>query len=130
MAKSHGKNGKVKLSTNVVAETTKWSLNETVDFADSTAQGDAAMTHLTGIPGWSGSIEALYDPADTNGQAALTIGASVSVELYHDGDAAGKTYRSGTASVTGIQLDSAMGDVNKIVFTIQGNGPLASGTVA
>ena len=51
MGVSHGKNGKVKLSANTVAETTKWTLSESVETADSTAQGDAAKTHLTGIPG-------------------------------------------------------------------------------
>ncbi len=129
MGTSHGKEGKVKLGTDTVAETTKWSLTQTVPVADTTAQGDTAATHIAGIPNWSGSVEALYDPADTNGQAALTIGASVSLKLYPDGDASGKTEQSGTATVTSIQQDSDVGDANKIVFSFQGNGALATATV-
>ena len=73
MAVHHGKNGKVKLTTNAVAEVTGFSVNETVGVSDTTSMGDTALTHLTGIPGWTASIDGNYDPADTNGQAALTI---------------------------------------------------------
>ena len=129
MAVHHGKNGKVKLSTNAVAEVTKFSVNETVSTADSTAMGDAAMTHLAGIPGWSAKVEANYDPEDTNGQVALTIGASVTVGLYSDGDGASKKYLSGTATVTGLSYDADMGDIVKFSADLTGNGALSVATV-
>lgn len=130
MAVSHGKNGKVKLSSNTVAETTKWTLSESVDVADSTAQGDAAMTHLAGIPAWSATVEGRYDPADTNGQVALSIGASVTPQFYTDTDASGKTYKTGTATVVGINWESDMGGVNSFSVNLTGNGALTTTTVA
>ncbi|MEX3009005.1 hypothetical protein [Hoeflea sp. TYP-13] len=130
MGVSHGKNGKVKLGANTVAETTKWTLSESAAAADTTSQGDTAQTHLTGIPGWSAQVEGWYDPADTNGQSALAIGASVSIEFYTDTDGSGKTYKSGTASVTDIQWESAMDGTNSFSISLQGNGALATATVA
>lgn len=130
MAKHHGKNGKVKLTTNVVAETTKWSITETVAVADSTAQRDAAQTHLASIPGWSAQIEGWYDPADADGQAALTIGASVTIGLYSDGDGIGKTYKTGTATITSIGHESDMGATTSFSCSLQGNSALSSTTVS
>lgn len=129
MAVHHGKNGKVKLTSNTVAETTRWTLSETVETADTTAQGDTAQTHIAGIPGWSGTIEGNYDPADTNGQSALTIGASVTIGFYSDGDGAGKTYFSGTATVTGISREVSMNDRVTFSINVLGNGTLTKSTV-
>lgn len=130
MAVHHGKNGKVKAGANVVAETRKWTLNQNVEVADTTVQGDAALTHLPGIPGWNGSIEALYDPADTTGQGVFIIGASVVLGLYSDGVAATKKYHTGTATITSIAEEVDMGAAVKVTFNFQGNGPLTTETVS
>lgn len=127
---THGKNGKVKLGSNLVADTTKWTLNISVETADTTSQGDSWQSHLSGIPAWSGSCDALTDMGDTNGQNALTIGASVSIGFYHDGDGTGKKYYSGTATVTGINTESDMKAANKVSFSFQGNGALTVETVS
>lgn len=129
MSVHHGKNGKAKIGSSLIVETTKWSLEETVDSADTTAQGDAARKHLTGIPGWSGSIDGNYDPSDATGQEALTIGASVVLGLYSDGDAAGKVYRTGTASITGITREVPVGGQVTVSFSFQGNGALTRSVV-
>ena len=130
MAVHHGKNGKVKIGSVAVASVQKFSVNQNIEVADTTTMGAAWQTHLTGIPGWSGSVECLYDPADTNGQVALAIGDSVTLGLYTDGDASGKKYLSGTASVTSIPIETDMKGAVKISFNFQGNGPLDSATVA
>lgn len=130
MAVHHGKNGKVKLGSDLVASTQKWSINQNVETADTTVQNDTWQSHLTGIPAWSGSVEALYDPADTDGQVALTIGESVSIGFYSDGDATGKKYFSGTASVTSIPVEADMKGPVKISFNFQGNGALTVSTVS
>ena len=130
MAVHHGKNGKVKLTTNVVAEVTKFSISQTVGDSDTTAMGDTDQTHLVGIPGWTGKIEGNYDPADTTGQNALTIGASVTVGLYTDGDGSGKKYFSGTASVVAINREAAFTERVTFAIDVKGNGALTSSTVA
>ncbi|MBB4277027.1 hypothetical protein [Rhizobium mongolense] len=130
MAVHHGKNGKVKIGANAVAAVQKWSVNQNIEVADTTVMGDSWQTHLGGIPGWSGSAEALYDPADTNGQVALEVGDSVSLGLYSDGDAVGKKYYAGTATVTSAATETDMKGAVKITFNFQGNGALAISTVA
>tara|TARA_R110000751_G_scaffold146094_9_gene250018 strand:+ start:21304 stop:21693 length:390 start_codon:yes stop_codon:yes gene_type:complete len=129
MGVSHGKNGKVKLSGNVVAEVKKWSVSENVAASDTTVMGDAAQTHLTAIPIWTAQVEGLYDPSDANGQSALTIGASVVPEFYTDTDESGKTYKTGTASVLDIQWESSVEGVNTFSISLQGNGVLTTATV-
>ena len=130
MTVHHGKNGKVKIGANAIGHVQKWSVNQNVEAADTTAMGASWQTHLTGIPGWSGSVECLYDPADTTGQVALEIGDSVTLGLYSDGDAATKKYFSGTASVTSIPVETDMKGPVKISFNFQGNGALTIETVS
>lgn len=128
MAATHGKNGSVKIGSDTLGETTKWSLNINTETADTTTQGDTWQSHLVGIAGWSGSCDALFDQADT-AQAALEVGDSVTLGFYWDGQGSGKKYYSGTASVTGIQPESDMKGPNKVSFSFQGNGALAISTV-
>lgn len=130
MAKHHGKNGKIKVSTNQVAEVTAWTITETVGVSDTTAMGDAAQTHLTDIPGWTAQVTAHFDPADTNGQNALTIGASVTIGVYSDGDASGKTYFTGTASVTNIGRSGALTGAVAFTADLTGNGALSRQVVS
>jgi hypothetical protein len=129
MAKRHGKEGVVKIGANTM-KTTKWTLEESVDVADSTAQGDTAKSHLVGIPGWSGSADAWMDKTEATGQGALTIGASVTLNLYDDGVGAGQTYHSGTATVTRISRNVDIGSTISVSFAFEGNGALTHPTVS
>lgn len=130
MAVHHGKNGKVKLTTNVVAEVTTFTVTGTIGDSDTTSMGDTAQTHIVGIPGWTARVEGNYDPADTNGQVALTIGGSVTVGLYTDGDATGKKYLSGTASIVGKSVSASFSERVTFSVDLKGNGALTSSTVA
>lgn len=129
MGTSHGKNGRVKVSATLVAETRRWRVNQNVPFADMTAQGDSGQTHHTGIPVWTAEVEASWNPADTNGQEVMSIGAEVEVEFYPDGTSSGKTYMSGTASVVDRGIESAHDDGNRVTVTLQGQGVLSQTTV-
>lgn len=130
MATSHGKDGIVKIGANTVAETQSWSLTETIETVDNTAQGADVRTHLVGQSSWTASVSAYLDPSDTNGQEALTIGASVTINLYPAGDQAGDREYSGTATVTSVSPNSEMSSVNSVSFELQGNGALTKGAVA
>jgi hypothetical protein len=129
MATHHGKHGVVKVGANVVAEVDRWNVRETIPTEDDTAQGDTAQTHLVGIPGWNGSLMCHWDETDTNGQQAMTIGASVTLNLYPEGSGAGATYKTGTATITEIGIEVAKGGVVSREFNFLGNGPLAEQTV-
>lgn len=129
MATHHGKNGVVKVGTYSVAEVRGWNVTEQVDTVDTSVQGSTAKTHMTGIPEWSGDMECFWDETDTNGQQALTIGTSVTLNLYPEGAGAGATYKTGTASIT--QVGMAVPHDGGVMrsFNFQGNGALSEAIV-
>ncbi len=129
MASHHGKEGVVNVGANSVAEVIEWSVDEEVDIVDSTPMGTAAATYVTGTTRWNGSIKCFWDETDTNGQQALTIGASVTLNLYPEGTTSGDTYATGTALVTGISIPVNKDSMTERSFTFQGTGALTWGTV-
>jgi hypothetical protein len=63
------------------------------------------------------------------GQGALTIGASVTLNVYPEGDASGDTYYTGTAIVTGVTRSSSFDGLVEASITVQGSGALTATTV-
>lgn len=129
MAIHYGVGGVAKLGSDVIAAITQWSTSETIETIDTTVIGATSHTHIVDVSEWSGALEAQYDTADTDGQLALTIGSSVTLKLYDDGTASGKKYKSGTATVTGVSLDTSVSSIVSISFSFKGNGPLTTLTV-
>ena len=126
----HGKEGVVKVGTNTVAETQSWTLNETTDVAETTAQGEDDKTYITGQSGWTASVSAQLVPTDTSGQGALTKGASVTIKLYPAGAASGDAERSGSAIVTSVSETSERTGIVSVSLELQGTGALTKGTVS
>lgn len=132
---THGNNGSLYVGANAMAELRSWTLNEEARPADSSVLGAQYDTHnnndnvLSMPKSWSGEATAFWDPTDTNGQEAMVIGASVTLNLYPAGNTSGKTYKTGTATVTaaGLAVNKA-GNVEK-TFRFQGNGTLTQSTV-
>lgn len=125
----HGKDGVVKVGLNAVAETQSWTLNESADVAETTAQGDTDKTYIAGQQGWTASVTAQLDPTDTTGQGALTKGASVTLNLYPAGDQLGDAEYSGSAIITSISTSSERSGIVSASFEAQGTGALTKGTV-
>lgn len=132
MATHWGNEGTVKIGSNAVAEITEYEFTETVQPVDDTAMGDSYKTHIagSGIKEWSGSMTCHWDETDTNGQVAMTPGASVTLNLYPEGATSGDVYWSGTASITersqSVKMD---GETIQATFQFLGNGVLTRGTV-
>lgn len=129
MTVRHGKEGKVKFSTNAVAEIVRASVNEQVAVGDTTAMGDSWQTHVAGIPSWTADIECRHDPDDTNGQAAATIGSEVTLGVYLQGDDNGRNYVTGTATIISKTKEGSFDGVPTFSFQVQGNGALTESTV-
>lgn len=128
-----GHEGLVKVGANTVAEITEFAFTEKVSPVDDTSMGDAARTHIagSGIIEWSGTMTAHWDETDTTGQGALTVGASVTLNLCPEGYTTGDKYWTGTASITERTQETKMdGDTIKCSFGFQGNGVLTLSTVA
>ena len=129
MATHKGSEGLVKIGNNTVAEVTGFSFDETADTIEDTALSDSARTYVTDYTSSSGSVDCMWDETDTTGQGAMTIGASVTLNLYPEGADSGDTYYSVTALITGITRANAMGSMVTASFSFQGTGAVTSTTV-
>lgn len=129
MATHSGSEGTVKVGSNAVAEIRSYSIEESADTLEDTSMGDTARTYKPSLTTFSGSLDVLWDETDTTGQGALTIGAEVTLNLYPEGDAAGDTYYTGSAIVTGRTITGSFDGLVEMSITVQGNGALTESTV-
>jgi hypothetical protein len=130
MANHHGSEGVIKSGTNAIAEVISFSITETAAFANDTILSDTATTtNATAVTSWSGSMEVNWDETDTNGQAGLTIGASVTIKVCPEGYASTDTYLTGTARITERSISTSPGEVVKATIAFQGSGALTTTTV-
>jgi hypothetical protein len=130
MANITGNAGKVEIGANTVAEVLSFSLTEGVNVIDDTVIADAADTHQVGTTNWSGSVSCFWDDSDTNGQEAMTIGASVTIHLVPEGAGTGNIDFNGTASITSIERAVANNAIVTANFSFQGSGALTRTVLA
>lgn len=130
MANYTGNSGSVLIGTNTVAEVLSFSLTEGINVIDDTVVGDSADTHQVGTTNWIGSVSCFWDDTDTNGQEAMTIGASVALHLEPTGVGTGNIDFNGTASVTSIERSVANNSIITANFSFQGNGALTRTVLA
>jgi predicted secreted protein len=128
MAKHHGKNGVVKTSTYAIAHVTKFDINQSAETADASAMGSSWKEHIVGLKSWSGSLEGHFDPADTNGQASIDVGETITLGLYSDGADTGKKYLTGSAIVTAKNQSVSLSDLAKFSINFEGSGALSEAT--
>ena len=124
MATHKGSEGTVKVGSNAVAEIKSYSIEESADTLEDTAMGDTARTYKSSLTSFSGSLDVFWDETDTNGQGALTIGSEVTLNVYPEGDAAGDTYYTGTAIVTGVSRSASFDGLVEASISVQGTGAL------
>lgn len=129
MANHAGSEGAVYIGANQVAEVRNWSLEQSADTIDDTVLGDTAKTHKAGLTEWSGSMDCFWDETDTNGQGAMTIGASVTLNLYPEGNVAADIYYTGTATITGISREGSHDGMVEASYSFQGSGALTESTM-
>jgi hypothetical protein len=130
MATHAGSEGTVKVGANAVAEIRSYSIEQTADTLEDTTMGDTARTYLPSLTTFTGTLDVLWDETDTTGQGALTIGASVTLNLYPEGSISGDTYLSGTAIVTGRSITASYDGLVEMSISVQGTGALTTSTVA
>jgi hypothetical protein len=100
MANHKGSEGVAKVGSNTIAEIKDFSLSETAETIDDTTMGDSARTKQVGLTTASGSMTAFWDETDTSGQGAMTVGASVTLNLYPEGAISGDNFATLTALIT------------------------------
>ncbi len=129
MAIHKGSEGLVKVgSSNTVAEVRSYSIDETADTIESTSMGDSAKTFESSLTSFSGSVECFWDETDT-AQVAMSIGSTITLNLYPEGADSGDTYYSGSAIVTGKTVSGAHDGLVEASISFQGSGALTITTV-
>tara|TARA_R100001460_G_scaffold11852_3_gene27479 strand:+ start:2436 stop:2825 length:390 start_codon:yes stop_codon:yes gene_type:complete len=128
MATHLGKEGTVQVGSNDIGEIRSFSIDETIDTVEDTSMGDSAKSYLASIKDFSGSVDVLYDEADLNGQTALAVGASVTLNFAPEGTASGDVKLTGTAIVTGKSISSSFDGLVEASITVQGTGGLTTTT--
>lgn len=129
MATHKGSEGTVKVGANAVAEIRSYSITETADTLEDTTMGDTARTYLPSLTSFSGSMEVFWDETDTNGQLALVVGGTATINVYPEGDASGDTYYTGAIIVTGKTITASFDGMVEASITFQGTGALTPTTV-
>lgn len=126
-----GSEGSVNVGANAVAEVTSFKVTEQTNLVPDGALGDTWETHKAGTKSWQGELTCNYDPSDTNGQVALANGASVTLNLYPEGDDTSDNFMTGTATIESIETNVGGNDeITSATFTFKGNGALTHDTVS
>jgi predicted secreted protein len=77
---------------------------------------------------WSASGDLFWDEADA-GQLLITIGSSVTLNLYPEGASSGDVYYSGAAIVTKFDVTASFDGIVEGSISFEGNGALTTLTV-
>ena len=124
-----GKDGAVYVGTNAVAEVRDFSLESSSEIVNDTVMGDDFMTNKATQKSWSATVNCYYDSSDTTGQLALDEGATVTLNLYPEGNTSGKTYYTGSVIVTSISRSQSFDGLVEVTFNGTGTGALTESSV-
>lgn len=132
MATHTGTEGSVEIGANAIAEVRSYTLTQEGETADTTTLDNTSgwRTHKHTLKSWNGEVTCFWDETDTNGQVALTVGSSVTLNLYPEGNSTGDNYYTGTATVTAAEVSAAVDGIVEAKFSFMGNGALTRGNVA
>ena len=128
MATHLGKEGTVQVGSNSIAEIRSFSIDETVDTVEDTSMGDASKSYLASIKDFSGSVDVIYDETDTNGQVALAVGSTVTLNFAPEGSDSGDVKLTGSAIVTSKSISSSFDGLVEASISVQGTGGLTTTT--
>lgn len=132
MAQTTGRSGLVKIGSDIVGELKGWGYDEsseTYSTNEATINTPApALSFEAGPTTWTGSMDVLWDDADT-AQGALTNGASVTVVFYPEGEITGDVTMTGTAIINSVGVAGAVDSMVTRTFGLQGSGALVASTV-
>ena len=130
MANHKGSEGIAKVGSNTIAEIKDFSLSETAETIDDTTMGDSARTKQVGLTTASGSMTAFWDETDTSGQGAMTVGASVTLNLYPEGAISGDNFATLTALITEKGVSTTLDGMVETTVSFEANGAVTWSTVA
>jgi len=129
MAALMGKDGSLKIGANTVGYLDSWALNPDIGTAEVSAYGDKDRQYIYTIKGWSGTASGTLDLADAQ-QLTLTDQfdsahtlAVAALRFYTSTGAF--PYWGGNAWMTGMTVNSSIGDKVSVSFNFTGDGNLS-----
>jgi hypothetical protein len=128
MANHLGREGTVRISSTTIGELRNYSLSHSSDTVEDSILGDVYRTRKATMRSWSVSGDVYWDEVDA-GQIALTIGSTVTVNLYPEGAASTAIYYQGSGIVSKFDISASFDGMVEGSISIEGNGTLASLTV-
>ena len=125
-----GSEGSVAVGANTVAGLKSFSVNEQMSPIEDSEMSDSAKTFKAGPTEWDGQLECMWDETDTLGQEAMTIGASVTLNIYPEGATTGGQFGTGTALITSVPVAGEFQGMVTRSFSFKGTGALTWAAVS
>ena len=125
MATKLGRDGLIRISSTTIGELRNYALTHTSDTVEDSVLGDTYRTRLASMKTWSASGDLYWDEGDA-GQLLITIGSSVTLNLYPEGGTTGDVYYSGAAIVTQFNVSASFDGIIEGSIAFEGNGPLST----
>ena len=125
MATKLGRDGLIKLSSTTIGELRNYALTHTSDTVEDSVLGDTYRSRLASMKSFSVSGDLYWDETDA-GQLLITIGSSVTLNLYPEGATTGDVYYSGAAIVTQFNVSAAFDGIIEGSIAFEGNGALST----
>jgi hypothetical protein len=129
MARHSGKNLKVEVDGDFIDGCDGFDFEETAGTSDITSAGDGWSDHDTTFNSFSGTINMKADHAAAANQT-LRAGDVVTFGGYTEGDAVGKSYVSGSATVTASKIGATFDGTVTREYSLTGKGALSVAVVA
>ena len=127
MATHTGSEGTIKIGSTVLGELRSYTLEQTSDTIEDSSMGDTVRTYKAGLKASSGSASVFFDEADA-GQLLCTVGSSITLNLFPEGNTAGDKFYALDAIVTGYNISASFDGMVEAEITFQGNGAVTIGT--
>jgi len=121
MAVLKGKDGSISAGLNNLANITSFTINEEADTLETTAMGNTGYKTFVGsLKSWSGTVEAVFDDADS----AVAVGSAITLTVVVDDGSSNQVQYSGSCIVTSRSVEVAVADLVGVTFEVTGSGAL------
>ena len=118
-----GKDGALSIAGTNIAMLTSWNVTQSAETLECAYMGVDWKDYKAGLRSWEGSADANFtDDSATQAMNEIVVGTEVAVVFYPV--AAGTMSFTGTAIVTSIDNNVALGDVQTVSLSLTGSGEL------
>lgn len=128
MARYKGHDGAITAGGADVGEIESFDITISSNELDANVMGNDWTDVEGGQKSANGSINVLRDRADA-GQAELTVGSTVALVLYTEGNTTSLTQISGDFLITEKGITTSVGDLVKTAYTVRNKGTIAEAAV-